>query len=68
MSWIPNKHYSGIFGLMKLVLTEALPHSLDKVKTKTASCGIIFNLSIYLSRLFAKYMNLRSLKTNPFIA
>lgn len=31
VSWIPNKHYSGIFGLMKLVLTEALPHSLDKV-------------------------------------
>lgn len=31
VSWIPNKHYSGIFGLMKLVLTEALPQSLDKV-------------------------------------
>ena len=31
MSWIPNKHYSGIFGLMKLVLTEALPQSMDKV-------------------------------------
>ncbi|XP_020615293.1 LARGE xylosyl- and glucuronyltransferase 2-like [Orbicella faveolata] len=31
VSWIPNKHYSGIFGLMKLVLTEALPRSLDKV-------------------------------------
>ena len=30
MSWIPNKHYSGIFGLMKLVLTEAIPQSLDK--------------------------------------
>lgn len=31
VSWIPNKHYSGIFGLMKLVLTEVLPQSLDKV-------------------------------------
>jgi len=31
VSWIPNKHYSGIFGLMKLVLTEAIPQSLDKV-------------------------------------
>lgn len=30
VSWIPNKHYSGIFGLMKLVLTEAIPQSLDK--------------------------------------
>lgn len=31
MSWIPNKHYSGIYGLMKLTLTKALPSSLSKV-------------------------------------
>ncbi|EDO48661.1 predicted protein [Nematostella vectensis] len=31
VSWVPNKHYSGVFGLMKLVLTEALPEVLDKV-------------------------------------
>ncbi|KAK3720770.1 hypothetical protein QZH41_011788, partial [Actinostola sp. cb2023] len=31
VKWIPNKHYSGVFGLMKLVLTEALPEALDKV-------------------------------------
>ena len=37
VSWIPNKHYSGIFGLMKLVLTEALPQSLDKVKCTVIS-------------------------------
>ncbi|CAH2325901.1 LARGE xylosyl- and glucuronyltransferase 2 [Pelobates cultripes] len=31
VSWIPNKHYSGIFGLMKLTLTKALPSDLSKV-------------------------------------
>ncbi|XP_076311862.1 xylosyl- and glucuronyltransferase LARGE2s-like isoform X2 [Tachypleus tridentatus] len=31
VSWIPNKHYSGIYGLMKLVLTKALPETLEKV-------------------------------------
>uniref|UniRef100_A0A096MC88 LARGE xylosyl- and glucuronyltransferase 2 n=1 Tax=Poecilia formosa TaxID=48698 RepID=A0A096MC88_POEFO len=31
VSWIPNKHYSGIYGLMKLTLTKALPPDLAKV-------------------------------------
>ncbi|KAM6335936.1 xylosyl- and glucuronyltransferase LARGE2 [Podargus strigoides] len=31
VSWIPNKHYSGIYGLMKLTLTKALPTNLSKV-------------------------------------
>uniref|UniRef100_A0A8C9XIE4 LARGE xylosyl- and glucuronyltransferase 2 n=2 Tax=Sander lucioperca TaxID=283035 RepID=A0A8C9XIE4_SANLU len=31
VSWIPNKHYSGIYGLMKLTLTKALPPDLSKV-------------------------------------
>uniref|UniRef100_A0A8C6U0Z3 LARGE xylosyl- and glucuronyltransferase 1 n=1 Tax=Neogobius melanostomus TaxID=47308 RepID=A0A8C6U0Z3_9GOBI len=31
VSWIPNKHYSGIYGLMKLVLTKTLPSALQKV-------------------------------------
>lgn len=31
VSWIPNKHYSGIFGLMKLVLPQILPPTLDQV-------------------------------------
>ncbi|XP_048688569.2 xylosyl- and glucuronyltransferase LARGE1 isoform X3 [Caretta caretta] len=31
VSWIPNKHYSGIYGLMKLVLTKTLPSSLERV-------------------------------------
>ncbi|XP_061819490.1 xylosyl- and glucuronyltransferase LARGE2s [Nerophis lumbriciformis] len=31
VSWIPNKHYSGIYGLMKLTLTKALPPDLSKI-------------------------------------
>ncbi|XP_043963504.1 LARGE xylosyl- and glucuronyltransferase 1 isoform X1 [Gambusia affinis] len=31
VSWIPNKHYSGIYGLMKLVLTKTLPMNLHRV-------------------------------------
>ncbi|XP_072278145.1 xylosyl- and glucuronyltransferase LARGE2 [Pyxicephalus adspersus] len=31
VSWIPNKHYSGIYGLMKLTLVKALPSDLSKV-------------------------------------
>lgn len=29
--WIPNKHYSGIYGLMKLILPRVLPNTLDNV-------------------------------------
>ncbi|XP_032759628.1 LARGE xylosyl- and glucuronyltransferase 2 isoform X4 [Rattus rattus] len=31
VSWIPNKHYSGLYGLMKLVLPSVLPLSLARV-------------------------------------
>lgn len=31
VNWIPNKHYSGIYGLLKLVLPKVLPETLDKV-------------------------------------
>ncbi|XP_005064958.1 LARGE xylosyl- and glucuronyltransferase 2 isoform X1 [Mesocricetus auratus] len=31
ISWIPNKHYSGLYGLMKLVLPSILPLSLAQV-------------------------------------
>ncbi|KAG8438395.1 hypothetical protein GDO86_008903 [Hymenochirus boettgeri] len=31
VAWIPNKHYSGIFGLLKLTLTKVLPSDLSKV-------------------------------------
>ncbi|XP_065647225.1 xylosyl- and glucuronyltransferase LARGE2s isoform X2 [Hydra vulgaris] len=31
VDWIPNTHYSGVYGLMKLTLTRALPEFLSKV-------------------------------------
>ncbi|EHB00272.1 Glycosyltransferase-like protein LARGE2, partial [Heterocephalus glaber] len=31
ISWIPNKHYSGLYGLMKLVLLSVLPPGLAQV-------------------------------------
>ena len=31
VSWVPNKHYSAMFGLIKLTLDRALPSNLDKV-------------------------------------
>jgi len=31
VSWIPNKHYSGVYGLLKLTLPKILPESLEKV-------------------------------------
>ncbi|KAG7234518.1 hypothetical protein INR49_004533 [Caranx melampygus] len=37
VSWIPNKHYSGIYGLMKLVLTKTLPSDLQRRASRM--CG-----------------------------
>ena len=31
ISWIPNSHYSGVFGLLKLTLTSTLPATLNTV-------------------------------------
>jgi len=31
VSWISNKHYSGVYGLLKLTLPNALPNNLTKV-------------------------------------
>jgi len=31
ISWIPNKHYSGVYGLLKLIILEILPRHIDKV-------------------------------------
>lgn len=31
VSWIPNKHYSGVYGLMKLTLPKVLPSTLQRV-------------------------------------
>ena len=33
VSWIPNKHYSGVYGLLKLILPRLLPETLEKVRS-----------------------------------
>ena len=32
VDWIPNRHYSGVYGLLKLTLTQILPVELEKVR------------------------------------
>ena len=32
VEWIPNSHYSGVYGLMKLTITKALPEVLEQVR------------------------------------
>ena len=54
MSWVPNKHYAGMFGLMKLTLIKALPISLKKVIV--LDTDIIVNADIAeLWTLFSKF-------------
>ncbi|OQR66139.1 glycosyltransferase protein LARGE1-like [Tropilaelaps mercedesae] len=54
VNWIPNKHYSGIYGLMKLVLTKALPYSL--AKTIVLDTDVTFACDIaQLWRLFDSF-------------
>ena len=37
VSWIPNKHYSGVYGLLKLILPRLLPETLEKVRSYISS-------------------------------
>ena len=37
VSWIPNKHYSGVYGLLKLTLTKLLPETIGKVSLRKYS-------------------------------
>ncbi|XP_071787647.1 xylosyl- and glucuronyltransferase LARGE1-like [Asterias amurensis] len=53
VSWIPNKHYSGLFGLMKLLITKILPVDLDK--TIVLDIDVTFATDIAeLWRMFVK--------------
>ncbi|KAF2358193.1 Glycosyl transferase family 8 [Trinorchestia longiramus] len=50
VSWVPNKHYSALYGLIKLTLDKALPRSLDKV------LGLVENQSDwYLGKLWKSH-------------
>ncbi|XP_075738255.1 xylosyl- and glucuronyltransferase LARGE2s isoform X2 [Rhipicephalus microplus] len=54
VSWIPNKHYSGVYGLMKLVLPKALPDTLDKVIVLDTDITFASDIA-ELWRIFHKY-------------
>lgn len=40
IAWVPNKHYSGVYGLLKLTLPNVLPQWLDKVIV--LDCDVMF--------------------------
>ncbi len=57
VGWIPNSHYSGLFGLMKLTLPSLLPESLQRVivlDTDLMLMGDILSLWKYLDVIFAQ--------------
>lgn len=56
VSWIPNKHYSGIYGLMKLVLPKTLPETLEKVIVLDTDVTFATDIA-ELWRLFHKMMS-----------
>ncbi|CAG2161830.1 unnamed protein product [Oppiella nova] len=60
VSWVPNKHYSGVYGLMKLVLPKALPQTLDKV--------IVLDTDITFATDIAELWNMFSKMTKESIA
>lgn len=44
VAWIPNKHYSGVYGLLKLTLPKALPQSVEKVIV--FDCDVTFSADV----------------------
>lgn len=60
VNWIPNKHYSGVYGLMKLVLPKILPLNLTKV--------IVLDTDITFATDIAELWKLFSKMTSESIA
>lgn len=54
VSWVPNKHYSGVFGLMKLTLNKALPQALKKVIVLDTDITVATDIA-ELWNLFSKF-------------
>ncbi|XP_063608554.1 xylosyl- and glucuronyltransferase LARGE2s-like [Penaeus indicus] len=54
VSWVPNKHYSGVFGLMKLTLNKALPQTLKKVIVLDTDITVATDIA-ELWNLFSKF-------------
>ena len=60
VSWIPNKHYSGIYGLLKLTLPKILPSWLKKVIVLDTDVTLATDIS-RLYQLFNKFQTQESL-------
>nr|XP_033784341.1 LARGE xylosyl- and glucuronyltransferase 2 isoform X2 [Geotrypetes seraphini] len=60
ISWIPNKHYSGIYGLMKLTLTKALPSDLSKVIVLDTDITFATDIA-ELWAIFSKFSDLQAI-------
>lgn len=54
VSWIPNKHYSGVYGLMKLTLPKILPDSLNRVIVLDTDVTFATDIA-ELWKLFSKF-------------
>lgn len=58
VSWIPNKHYSGVYGLLKLILPEAIAES--KVLILDTDVTILNDVSV-LWKVFEKFTSNQTL-------
>lgn len=64
ISWIPNKHYSGLYGLMKLVLPGVLPPDLARVIVLDTDVTFASDIA-ELWALFAHFSGERRPGTQP---
>merc|ERR1712223_1068586 len=60
VGWIPNKHYSGIYGLLKLTLPKVLPSKLTKVIVLDTDVTLATDIS-RLWQLFADFQSQEAL-------
>ncbi|EFO26269.1 glycosyl transferase family 8 protein [Loa loa] len=59
-SWIPNRHYSGRYGLLKLILNDILPADVDKVIALDTDVLIMGDIA-QLWSFFSKMANLQAI-------
>ena len=58
ISWIPNKHYSGIYGLLKLTLPKILPKHLDKTIVLDTDVTLANDISRVATFVLVNFMNI----------
>uniref|UniRef100_A0A023F5B6 Putative large catalytic domain has closest similarity to gt8 glycosyltransfer n=1 Tax=Triatoma infestans TaxID=30076 RepID=A0A023F5B6_TRIIF len=60
VSWIPNKHYSGVYGLMKLTLPKILPETLKRAIVLDTDITFATNIA-ELWKIFTKFKHKQSI-------